>query len=142
MTPGEEHEQLTLGAVEAPEPEAPVRPAAEAAAIGPTAQQRAAIENRDRDVFVEHKPSFADILRSLRAMGATNALTARRHALSGRARFAAAEAAHPREPQGLPMRWEAIYAQAWAPEPGTPMRDAHGELAQMPVSSIPIRRRR
>ncbi len=96
----------------------------------------------DRDVFVEYKSAFGDILRSLRAMGATNALTARRHALSGRARFAAAEAAHPREPQGLPMRWEAIYAQAWAPEPGTPMRDAHGELAQMPVSSIPIRRRR
>ena len=96
----------------------------------------------DRDVLVEYKPAFADILRSLRAMGATNALSARRHALSGRARFSAAEAAHLREAQGLPMRWEAIYAQAWAPEPGTPMRDADGELALMPLSHIPVRRRR
>ena len=41
-----------------------------------------------------------------------------------------------------PMRWEAIYAQAWAPEPGTPMRDGLGELAQVPLSRIPIRRRK
>ena len=95
----------------------------------------------DRDILIEHKPSFTEILRSLRAMGATNALTARRHALSGRARFSAAEAAHARNAQGFPMRWEAIYAQAWAPEPGTPMRDAMGELAQVPISRIPIRRR-
>ena len=95
----------------------------------------------DRDILIEHKPSFTEILRSLRAMGATNALTARRHALSGRARFSAAEAAHTRNAQGFPMRWEAIYAQAWAPEPGTPMRDAMGELAQVPISRIPIRRR-
>lgn len=95
----------------------------------------------DRDILIEYKPSFAGILRSLRAMGATNALSARRHALSGRARFSAAEAAHPRDARGWPMRWEAIYAQAWAPEPGTPMRDALGELAQIPVSRIPIRRR-
>ena len=42
----------------------------------------------------------------------------------------------------LPVRWEAIYAQAWAPEPGTPMRDALGEIAAVPVDRIPIRRRR
>ncbi len=95
----------------------------------------------DRDVFVEHKPAFADILHSLRAMGATNALHARRHALSGRARFRAAEAAHARDDRGLPMRWEAIYAHAWAPEPGTPLRDVEGEFAQVPLSRIPIRRR-
>ena len=95
----------------------------------------------DRDILIEFKPTFADILRSLRAMGATNALTARRHALSGRARFSAAEAAHPHDNRGFPMRWEAIYAQAWAPEPGTPMRDGLGEIAQIPLSRIPIRRR-
>lgn len=95
----------------------------------------------DRDVFVEYQPAFADILRSLRAMGATNALHGRRHALSGRARFAAAEAAHPRDERGFPVRWEAIYAQAWAPEPGQPRRDAHGEVAEIPLSRIPIRRR-
>ena len=54
MTPAEEHEQLSLEAVEAPEPE-PDSPATRAAspAIGPTAQQQAAIDNRDRDVFLE-----------------------------------------------------------------------------------------
>ena len=95
----------------------------------------------DRDVFIEHKSDFADILKALRAMGATNALHARRHALSGRSRFSAAEAAHAREERGYPMRWEAIYAQAWAPEPGTPMRDAGGETAHVPLARIPIRRR-
>lgn len=95
----------------------------------------------DRDALIEYKPGFADILRSLRAMGATNALTTRRHALSGRARFSTAEAAHPRDARGFPMHWEAIYAQAWAPEPGTPMRDGLGEIAQVPLSRIPIRRR-
>lgn len=95
----------------------------------------------DRDILVEYKPGFAEILRSLRAMGATNALSARRHALSGRARFAATEAAHPHDAHGWPMRWEAIYAQAWAPEPGTPMRDGLGEIAQVPIARIPIRRR-
>ena len=95
----------------------------------------------DRDVFIEHKSDFADILKALRAMGATNALHARRHALSGRSRFSAAEASHAREERGYPMRWEAIYAQAWAPEPGTPMRDAGGETAHVPLARIPIRRR-
>ena len=96
----------------------------------------------DRDVFIESKPDFRAILHSLRAMGATNALNARRHTLSGRARFAAADAAHARDADGrLPMRWEAIYAQAWAPEPGTPIRDGEGELAHIPLARIPIRRR-
>lgn len=95
----------------------------------------------DRDVFIEYKPAFADILKDLRSMGATNALHARRHSLSGRARFSKAEAAHPRDGRGFPMRWEAIYAQAWAPEPGTPMRDAAGEIAHVPLARIPIRRR-
>ena len=96
----------------------------------------------DRDVFVESHTHFRDILESLRAMGATNALQARRRTLSGRARFAAAEAAHPRDAAGgFPLRWEAIYAQAWAPEPGTPIRDGDGEIASVPISRIPIRRR-
>ncbi len=96
----------------------------------------------DRDVLVEYKPGFADVLKSLQAMGATNALHARRHALSGRQRFARAEAAYPRTAEGhFPMRWEAIYAHAWAPEPGTPIRDGAGEIAFMPVGKIPVRRR-
>src|SRR4051794_2325068 len=61
MPPGEHegHEQLSLEAVE-PRPVEPTEtptpapaPAPDLAAVGPTAQQRAAIENRDRDVFLE-----------------------------------------------------------------------------------------
>lgn len=96
----------------------------------------------DRDLLVETLPDFASVLRGLKAMGATNALHARRHSLSGRARFAAADAAYPRDGEGrLPLTWEAIYAQAWGPEPGTPIRVPGGELASVPVDRIPIRRR-
>jgi malonyl-CoA O-methyltransferase len=34
-----------------------------------------------------------------------------------------------------------IYAHAWAPPPGAPIRGHEGEIAAMPVSAIPIRRR-
>ncbi len=96
----------------------------------------------DRDVLVETLPDFASLLRGLKAMGATNALHARRHSLSGRARFAAADAAYPRAGDGrLPLTWEAVYAQAWGPEPGTPIRVPGGELAAVPLDRIPIRRR-
>ena len=96
----------------------------------------------DRDLLVETLPDFTSVLRGLKAMGATNALHARRHSLSGRARFAAADAAYPRDGAGrLPLTWEAVYAQAWGPEPGTPIRVAGGELASVPLNRIPIRRR-
>lgn len=96
----------------------------------------------DRDLLVETLPDFASVLRGLKAMGATNALHARRHSLSGRARFAAADAAYQRNREGgFPLTWEAIYAQAWGPEPGTPIRVPGGELASVPLNRIPIRRR-
>ena len=41
----------------------------------------------------------------------------------------------------LPSTWEVIYAQAFAPPPGQPLRGDGGEIASVPVSSIPIRRR-
>lgn len=97
----------------------------------------------DRDVLFEYHPDLRGVMASLKAIGATNALHARRHSLSGKARFNRADAAHARHADGqLPVRWEALYAQAWAPEPGTPMRDALGELAAVPVDRIPIRRKR
>lgn len=98
----------------------------------------------DRDVFVHGHADLAGLLRELRTLGATNALNARRHTLTGKARFAAAAAAY--EPMRgadgrLPATWEAIYAHAWAPEPGAPIRDGHGEIAAVPLSRIPVRRR-
>lgn len=97
----------------------------------------------DRDLFVLDHADLPALMRELRAIGATNALRARRPTLTGRARFAAAEAAYEklRREAGLPATWEAIYAHAWAPEPGAPIRMGGHDVAAMPVSAIPIRRR-
>ncbi len=98
----------------------------------------------DRDLFTLTYPDLTALMRELRSIGATNALHARRHTLTGRGRFAAASAAYAalRTSEGrLPSSWEVIYAHAWAPPPGTPIREAHGEIAAVPLSAIPIRRR-
>jgi len=98
----------------------------------------------DRDVFVHTHQDLPELMRSLRALGATNALHARRHTLTGKARFAAAANAYQRMRGNdglLPASWEAIYVQAWAPAPGAPIREAGLEIAAMPVAQIPIRRR-
>lgn len=98
----------------------------------------------DRDLFVHHHRDLPELMRELRAIGATNALSARRHTLTGKARFADAAAAYERERGSdglLPASWEAIYAQAWAPQPGAPIREGGVETVAVPVSSIPVRRR-
>jgi len=97
----------------------------------------------DRDVFVHGYDDLPALMRELRAIGATNALAGRRHTLTGRARFAAAAAAYEsaRRDGRLPATWEVVYAQAWAPLPGAPIREAGVEIASIPVSGIPIRRR-
>ncbi|MDQ3040506.1 MAG: malonyl-[acyl-carrier protein] O-methyltransferase BioC, partial [Pseudomonadota bacterium] len=98
----------------------------------------------DRDVFA---PGYADLpalMRELRALGATNALRQRRHTLTGKARFTTATAAYERERRAdgqLPATWEVVYAHAWAPEHGAPIRDGGFDVTAVPLSSIPIRRR-
>lgn len=99
----------------------------------------------DRDLFTLTYPDLPALMRELRAIGGTNALASRRRSLTGRARFAAAAAAYEplRDGDGrLPSTWEVIYAQAWAPAPGAPIREAGQEVAAVPLSAIPIRRRR
>ena len=98
----------------------------------------------DRDLFVHGHRDLPELMRELRTLGATNALHARRHTLTGRARFATAAAAYEamrRADGALPATWEAIYAQAWAPKAGAPIREAGAETVSVPVSQIPIRRR-
>ena len=97
----------------------------------------------DREVETTHYPDLPALMRELRAIGATNALASRRHTLTGRARFAAAAAAYEahRDAQGLPATWETISAMAWAPEAGTPLREGDVDVASIPLSRIPIRRR-
>ena len=98
----------------------------------------------DRDLFRLGHDDLASIMRELRTLGATNAATTRRRALTGRARFARAAQAYEtmREPDGrLPVTWDVIYAQAWGPPPGAPIRVGGIEEVHVPVAQIPIRRR-
>lgn len=97
----------------------------------------------DRDEETTRYPDMAALMRELRALGATNALASRRPTLTGRGRFAAAASAYEahRTEAGLPATWEIISAMAWAPEPGAPIREHGADLAAVPVSRIPIRRR-
>ncbi len=98
----------------------------------------------DRDLFTLTSDGLPALMRELKAIGATNALSERRHTLTGRGRFNAAQAAYEplRRPDGkLPSSWEVIYAHAWAPEPGAPIREHGHDVAAVPVSAIPIRRK-
>jgi len=98
----------------------------------------------DRDLFTLTYDDLPALMRELKAIGATNALSGRRHTLTGRSRFNAARAAYEplRRADGkLPSSWEVIYAHAWAPEPGAPIREHGHDVAAVPLSAIPIRRR-
>jgi malonyl-CoA O-methyltransferase len=98
----------------------------------------------DRDQFTLTYADLPALLRELRAIGATNALSMRRASLTGRARFAAAAQAYEpmRTAEGrLPSTWEVFYAHAWAPQAGTPIREGGREVASVPLARIPIRRR-
>ena len=98
----------------------------------------------DRDLFTLTYADLPALMQELRALGATNARKDRRRTLTGRARFAAAAAAYEplRRADGtLPSSWDVIYAHAWAPPPGAPIRGQGEDIAAVPVSAIPIRRR-
>ena len=98
----------------------------------------------DRDATVSRYQDLAALMRELRAIGATNALQARRHTLTGKARFtraAAAYAAQSGDDGVLAATWETITAMAWAPQAGAPIREAGVEIARFPAAGIPIRRR-
>lgn len=98
----------------------------------------------DRDLFTLTYDDVTALMRELQAIGATNARQDRRHTLTGRGRFAAARAAYEplrRDDGKLPSSWEVIYAHAWAPEGGAPIRERGQDVASVPVSAIPIRRR-
>ena len=97
----------------------------------------------DRDDLITRYDDLPALMRELRAIGATNALHARRHTLTGKARFAAAANAYEsfRNSDRLPATWEIISALAWAPEHGAPIREGGEDVARFPASGIPVRRR-
>lgn len=101
---------------------------------------------RDPVLHVDHFTlTYADpreLMRELKQLGATNALTDRRRGLTGKHRMQAVLAAYEqfRVNDRVPASYEVIYAQAFAPPPGQPRRSAGGEIASFPLASL--RRRR
>lgn len=98
----------------------------------------------DRDLFTLTYPDLPALMAELRALGYANARSDRRRTLTGRARFADATRAYEalRQADGrLPSSWEVLYAHAWAPAAGTPIRQQGQDIAAVPLSAIPIRRR-
>ncbi len=97
----------------------------------------------ERENFVLDYPDVPTLMRELRGLGAGNALSARRRALTGKARMRRVFDAYEtlRRPGGLPATWEVITLRALAPEPGTPRRDLGVVIASVPLDRIPIRRR-
>ena len=99
----------------------------------------------ERDLLQQPHADLGALMRSLRNMGATNALQQRRRTLTGRGRFARAAEAYdtlrPAPDAPLPSSWEIITAMAWAPDHGAPIREGGEEIARFPAHGIPVRRR-
>lgn len=99
----------------------------------------------DTDWFTTLYKQPRDVLDELRAIGANNALHRPGEGLTGPGRLRRMLGAyeHQRKADGhVPATWEVVYASAWAPEPGTPIRSIHGgEEASVPIQSIGRRRR-
>ncbi len=122
----------------------PVTPFAHIQQVGDSLQAagfRDPVLHRDR--FILTYPEVPALMRELRALGAHNARTDRRRGLMGKARMQRVFDAYEtlRSKGVLPSTWEVIYAQAFAPPPGQPIREDDGEIARVPLGSIPIRRR-
>jgi malonyl-CoA O-methyltransferase len=97
----------------------------------------------DGDDFTLTYRDVRTLMHELRAIGAGNALAARRRSLTGKAQMQRVFDAYEsfRRDGTLPASYEVIYAHAWGPEPGQPLRRGCADLAAVPVAKIPIRRR-
>jgi malonyl-CoA O-methyltransferase len=85
-----------------------------------------------------------ELMRELQGIGATNADADRLRSLTAPGKLRAMLKAYEayRQDDGLyPATWEVVYASAWAPEEGQPIRGEHGEEASISVSNLKIRRR-
>jgi len=103
---------------------------------------------RDPVLDAEHfTVTYADagqLMRELKAIGATNADAGRLRGLTGPARWQRAiEAYETFRCEGrLPATYEVIYAHALAPEPGQPRRSGGAEIASFPVDQLRGSRRK
>lgn len=82
-------------------------------------------------------PNVRALLAELKAIGATNALDARRAGLGGKDAIAKMIQHYPVDIDGrVSATYEVVYAQAYAPPPGAPIRIEGAEIASVPVSAI------
>ena len=98
----------------------------------------------DRDLFTLTYADLPSLMAELRALGYANARSDRRRTLTGKGRLAAATAAYERLRTAdgrLPSTWEVLYAHAWSPAAGAPIREHGQDIAAVPLSAIPIRRK-
>ena len=87
-------------------------------------------------------PNVRALLAELKAIGATNALDARRTGLGGKDAIAKMIQNYPVDADGrVSATYEVVYAQAYAPPPGAPIRTEGAEIASVPVSAIRRTRR-
>lgn len=82
-------------------------------------------------------PNVRALLAELKAIGATNALDARRAGLGGKEAIAKMIQHYPVDADGrVSATYEVVYAQAYAPPSGAPIRIEGAEIASVPVSAI------
>ena len=92
----------------------------------------------DAEHFTLTYPDAGQLMRELKAIGATNADSSRLRGLTGPARWRRAIDAYEafRSEGRLPATYEVIYAHAWAPEPGQPRRSGGSEIASFPIDRL------
>jgi len=97
-----------------------------------------------RDDFTLTYADARDLMRDLRAIGATNADARRQRSLTGKQHLARVVAAYEvfRRDGTLPATYEVVYAIARAPAPGQPVRGPAGEVASFPLERLRGSRRR
>jgi malonyl-CoA O-methyltransferase len=92
----------------------------------------------DLDTFTLTYRDARDLMRELKAIGASNADSARLRGLLGKThlkRVLDAYEAHRRDGL-LPATYEVVYAQAFAPQAGQPRRVGGAEVATFPVDGL------
>lgn len=91
-----------------------------------------------RENFTLTYPDPLALMRELRALGATNADATRRRTLTGKTHLRRVLAAYPsHDGDGRAIAtFEAVYAQAFAPMPGQPVRTPGGDVASFSVDSL------
>ncbi len=98
----------------------------------------------DTDWITTTYSSPKHLMRELKDIGATNAEAERQRGLTGPRRLRQVIDNYEQFVQAdgrYPATWEVVYASAWAPDEGQPIRTERGEEASVSVASLKVRRR-